>query len=197
MVILSVQSLRKTFLVFIIATTALVACVNKKTIFTPAEPSAEKGSVLYVYRPSKTTNVMQTPKLSIAGVKTFEISSGEYRQLYLMPGKYAVKLHAIKDSTRAVEHELLVAKDRIHYLRVDASMKFEMGQTYQPYQRKFGLTEVAPELARVEIGSLKDMDGGATERRKKLAGSNVTGGEGIEEEDATFSVGKTSNPFSH
>jgi len=173
----------------------LAGCVGNKKTFIAVEPSVEKGSVVYVYRPSKTVNVMQIPKVSITGAKQFAIASDEYKLLYLMPGKHAVKLHAIKGNTAAVEHELVVFKGRIHYLRVDASMKFEVGQTYQPYQRSFGLTEVSPELAKVEIASAKDMDGRKVKRSQQVKQAN-SADEVVEEDDATFSVDKTSNPFS-
>lgn len=182
----------KVVFVLLLAMAVLVACNNKKIVFVPIEPSAEKGSVLYVYRPSKTSNVMQIPKMSITSVKTFEISSGEYKQFYLSPGKYAVKLHAIKDSTEAVEHELLIEETQVYFLRVDASMKFEVGQSYQPYQRKFGLTEVSPEMARAEIGGTKDMD--VRSKKKKRTDAS---GEVVEEDEATFSVDRTLNPFNH
>lgn len=191
------KALHKVVFVLLLAMTALVACTNKKTVFIPAESSIEKGSVVYVYRPSKTTNVMQIPKVSITGAIQFAIASDEYKMLYLKPGKHAVRLHEIKGNTAAVDHELMVHKGQVHYLRVDAEMKFEVGQGYQPYQRSFGLTEVSSELAKVEIAGVKDMDGRKVKRGQKVKQAGSSTDEVVEEEEATFSVDRTLNPFNH
>ena len=183
--------------VLFLAMITLVACNSKKMVFVPVEPSAEEGSVLYVYRPSKTTNVMQIPKVSVSGAKQFAIASDEYKLIFLKPGKHAVRLHEIKGSTAAVDHELMIAKGQVHYLRVDASMKFEAGQNYKPYQRSFGLTEVSPELAKEEIAGVKDMDGRKVKRGQKVSQAGSSRDEVVEEEEATFSVDRTLNPFNH
>lgn len=170
----------------------LAGCMGNKKIFVPVEPSAEKGSVVYIYRPAKVSNVMLTPKVSIAGIKIFGISNGEYKQLYLLPGQHVIKLAATEGNTSAVEHALEVVEGRVHYLRVDASMKLEFGQTYQPYQRKFELLEVLPEKAVAEIMACADMD--AQVKQEKPVAS--VEGDQPEEGEATFSVDKTANPFS-
>ena len=170
----------------------LVACAGSKKVFVPIESSAEKGSVVYVYRPAKTANVMLAPDVNVAGIKTFAINNGEFKQLYLLPGKQSIKLAATEGNTPAVEYVLEVAEGRVHYLRVDASMKLEFGQTYQPYKRKFELLEVPAENAVAEIVTCTDMDG--REKQKKSVIS--VDGDQPEEEEATFSVDKTANPFS-
>ncbi|MES0327156.1 MAG: DUF2846 domain-containing protein [Gammaproteobacteria bacterium] len=169
----------------------LVACSSNKVLFVPVLASAEKGSVVYIYRPIKAANVMLTPDVSIAGIKTFAMSNGDYKQLYLSPGQHAIKLAAIEGNTPAVEHVLKVVEGRVHYLRVDASMKLEFGQSYQPYKRKFELLNVIANTAVAEISDCTDMDAG--EKQKKSAASVEAG----DSEEATFSVDKTTNPFSH
>lgn len=162
----------------------LAACATNKKVFVPISPSADKGSVIYLYRPTKAANSMLSPEISIVGVKDFEINGGEYKQFYLLPGEHVIKLAKTEGNTPAVEHRLKVVKGQIHYVRIDASMKLEYGLTYQPYKRKFELLEVSPEKAVTEIVACDDMD--AQVKKKKSA---ITG-------EAAFSVDKTSNPFS-
>lgn len=179
------------FPVFILFGSVLFACAGAKKVFVPVEPSAEKGSVLYVYRPAKAANVMLTPKLGIAGVEKFELASGDYKQLYLAPGKHVIKLEAIKGNTPEFVLELDVVKAHVHYLQVDASMKFEVGQSYQPYQRKFALKQVTAEVAMDEIAGCKNID--ETVKPKSSAMTETDSSE----DGAGFSVDKTLNPFSH
>lgn len=154
---------------------------------------AEKGSVVYVYRPAKMANVMLTPDLYIAGVDKIEIANGTYKKVYLEPGVYAVRLQAIEGNTEAVNHELEIIKGRVHYLRVDASMKVDAGQQgYQPYKRKFELKNVSAKKAKQEIASCKNLD--SVKRRKSVPSGN---GDTNNEGGASFSVDKTATPFSH
>ena len=169
----------------------LVGCAGHQSVFVPVAASAESGSVVYIYRPAKTANVMLTPDVIIEGVKSFGISSGDYKQLYLTPGKHVIRLAATDGNTPVVEHDLEVAREQVHYLRVDASMKLEFGQTYQPYQRKFALIEVSAEKAVTEIASCVDMDDHVRKKKPADAAASQT-----EENEATFSVDKTANPFS-
>ena len=185
------QFIKFTFPIMILVGGVLIGCAGSQKVFVPVEPSAENGSVVYIYRPIKAANVMLTPDVSIAGIKTFAMSNGDYKQLYLSPGQHAIKLAAIEGNTPAVEHVLKVVEGRVHYLRVDASMKLEFGQSYQPYKRKFELLNVIANTAVAEISDCIDMDAG--EKQKKSAASVEAG----DSEETTFSVDKTANPFSH
>jgi len=168
----------------------LVACNSNKVLFVPVSASAEKGSVVYIYRPIKAANVMLTPDVSIAGIKTFAVGNGGYKQLYLSPGQHAIKLAAIEGNTPAVEHVLNVVEGQVHYLRVDALMKLEFGQTYQPYKRKFELMEVLAEIAVTELSACTDIDGNEDQKKAVISIADE------QPEEATFSVDKTANPFS-
>ncbi|MCW8924145.1 MAG: DUF2846 domain-containing protein [Gammaproteobacteria bacterium] len=198
----------KRFLFLILLAGFVVACDVGKKISVPVESveseravknrSAnklavkkamnKKKSVVYVYRPARVANVMLVPDLNIAGVEKMVMGNGSCRKVYLPPGTYAVRLQAIKGNTEAVEHELKVVKGKASYLRVDASMKFEVGQTYQPYQRRFELTDVPAKQARSEISACAEAD--VVEKKKP-------GGKAEKKDDASFSVDKTQNPFSH
>ncbi len=189
----------KRFFLLILVASFLAACSTSKKVFVPVDPEraadknlAEKGSVVYVYRPSKVANVMLTPDLSIAGVEKIAMASGMYKKVYLSPAVYAVRLHEIEGVTDAVEHDLEIIKGKVHYLRVDASMKLNAGQqSYQPYKRKFELMNVSPEKAKLELVSCKDMD--VAEKRKS---ATTPESENAIKDDASFSVDKTQNPFS-
>ena len=178
--------------VFLLLSGVLFGCAANKKVFVPVELTAEKGSVVYIYRPTKAANVMLTPEVIVTGIKTFGISSGDYKQFYLSPGHKLIKLAATAGNTPAVEYALEVVEGQVHYLRVDASMKLEFGQSYQPYKRKFELLEVLAEKAVTEIVACSDMD--ARVKQKKMV---TPVGESLsEQEAATFSVDKTANPFS-
>lgn len=168
----------------------LVGCAGHKSVFVPLSPSSEKGSVVYIYRPAKAVNVMLTPKISIEGVNVFGISSGDYKQLYLSPGQHVIKLAATEGNTPAIEHALEIVEGQVHYLRIDASMKLEYGQGYQPYKRKFTVQEIPAEIAMIEIVACADMDTGGKQKK------SVSAADQAEEKEATFSVDKTANPFS-
>lgn len=171
----------------------VAACNSSKNTFVPVEPqlSSRKSSVVYIYRPAKVANVMLTPEISIAGVKTVAMANGLYKKIDLSPGVYAVRLHAIDGSTEEVDHDLTVVKGKVHYLRVDALMSLNAGQQgYQPYQRQFELKDVPAKQAIEEIADCKDLD--AVAKKKSVIKS-----ESENVDDGGFSVDKTQNPFSH
>ncbi len=193
----------KRFLFLMLLASFVVACNPGKKVSAPVEPvepeqivgnrpvnksAVKNGSVVYVYRPAKVANAMLVPDLSIAGVEKIAMGNGTCRKVYLSPGLYAVRLHEIKGNTDAVERELKMVKDRASYLRVDASMKFEVGQTYQPYQRKFELKDVPPKQALSEMSACEEL---------KAVGKQKSESESIKGDDAVFSIDKTQNPFSH
>ena len=199
-------ALRKNLLLMLLL--MIVGCASNKEIFEPVKldvasnkavdgkgtikkDSGKESSVVYVYRPSKIANVMLTPDLSIPGVKKIAMANGVYKRVYLSSGVYAVRLHEIKGNTEAVEYELVMKKGKVSYLRVDASMKFEAGQSYQPYQRKFKLTNVTAKQAKLELAKCKDID---TLDNKKLVTTSEDGS--ASENSEGFSVKKTQNPFS-
>lgn len=171
----------------------LVGCAAGPSVFVPVAPSAENASVVYIYRPAKTANIMLSPAVSVAGNKSFEMKNGQYKRLTLTPGKYIVKLAATEGNTPAVEHDLEVAKAQIYYLRVEASLKLGIGEGYQPYRRKFELLTVPAEKAHLEIAACTDMDGWDKEKKAKADADDKASGAG---DEAVFSVEKTANPFS-
>lgn len=173
--------------------TLLIGCATGPSVFVPVSPSAENASVVYIYRPSKTANVMLSPAVSTAGSKSFEMKNGKYKRLTLSPGKHTVRLAATAGNTPAVEYDLEVAEQQIYYLRVDASLKLGLGEGYQPYRRKFELVAVPAEKAHVEIAACTDMDGRDKQKSAATEVDDKARGAG---DEAVFSVDKTTNPFS-
>lgn len=174
----------------------LAGCASQPPVFVAASALAENASVVYIYRPAKAANVMLSPAVSIAGVKTFRISSGEYKQLELPPGRHVISLAATEGNTPAVVHDLEVVAQQVSFLRVEALMKMQVGQSYQPYQRRFELQAVAAEKALTEIAACADMDGREPQRKSAVTAADDAGNDGGEDNEAVFSVDKTANPFS-
>lgn len=171
----------------------LVGCAAGPAVFVPVAASAENASVVYIYRPAKSANMMLSPAVSVAGSRSFEMKNGQYKRLALSPGKHTVRLAATAGNTPAVEYDLAITEPRIYYLRVEASLKLGHGEGYQPYRRKFELLTVPAEKAHVEIAACTDMDGRDKQKRAATEVDDKARGAG---DEAVFSVGKTANPFS-
>lgn len=70
----------------------LVACTPKNIVFEPVQPSAEKGSVVYVYRLSAMANSMVSPALLLNGRVVTELKSGSYFYSYINSGQHIFSL---------------------------------------------------------------------------------------------------------
>jgi hypothetical protein len=159
------------------------ACSNKSSTFVPAPRDADKGAIVYIYRPSASTNFMMSPKVVIDGIENFRIGSGDYRYVYLEDGKHTLGLNPTDQYITDAALELNVETDNSYYLRVKTSLKFEPDSMNT---RRFWLEQVAEKQALKEIGD--------TEYSGPVQQS-ITG----QTEDAGsregFSVDKTRDPF--
>ena len=181
----------------------LAGCATQQAAFVPAQPSDEKGSVVYVYRASQVSSLMLAPGVNVntadgAQKKLGKISHGEYRLIYLLPGRYEVELESIEYYAPGNKLIVEVKPETVNYLRLDASLKFETGTRYKSYDRKFGIRQVDTQTALNEIASCIDVE---SKPKKKSKTAKVKAGEaarGILEndEDAYFSTDKTADPFS-
>lgn len=190
----------------------LTACAAHETTFVPVQPAAEKGSAVYVYRASKVSSLMLPPDIKIKdaeGVQTDigRLNYGEYKLVYLKPGSYDMQVDGIKYYAPGEDLLTQVKPQTVSYLRLDATLKFETGLSYKPYERKYDLQKVEEATALKELASCVDVD---KKPKKKSRSANVepdvvipgavtkeTSEETPEkEEEAVFSIDKTTDPFS-
>jgi hypothetical protein len=166
---------------FIIAT---AACSSKEAIFVAAPADADKGSVVYIYRPSSSTNFMMSPTVVIDGKEKFNIASGDYRYVYLASGQHTVGLDSTDRYLTDAAVAINVEAGKSYYLRVNTSLKFEPEQMNT---RKFWIDAVAEKDALPEIAKT-GYAGPRPQQVIETQAGDVQTGEG-------FSVDKTQDPF--
>jgi hypothetical protein len=110
------------FFIFILLSAS--ACSNRASTFVAAPEDADRGSVVYIYRPSSTTNFMMSPKVIIDGNEKFQIGSGEYRYVYLKAGDHVIGLNPTDQYFTDPAISLNVQSGNSYYLRVSTSLKF-------------------------------------------------------------------------
>lgn len=162
----------------------ITACSNKASTFVAAPADDDKGSVVYIYRPSSSANFMMTPKVIIDENEKFEIGSGDYRYVYLPAGLHTVGLNPTDRYITDAAVRLNVETGKSYYLRINTSLKFE---TEKMNTRKFWIENVAEKQALTEISN-------TTYSGPELQPSSAVQTErsGV---DAGFSVDKTQDPF--
>ncbi len=170
-------------IVFMSAVLLVTACSNKASTFVPAPQDMGKGSVVYIYRPSSSTNFMMSPKVVIDGNEKFKIGSGDYRYVYLQSGKHALGLNPTDQYITDAALELAVEADKSYYLRVKTLLKFEPDTMNT---RKFWMEQVAEKQALKEIG---DTDYSGPVQQSITDPVKDTGN------SEGFSIDKTQDPF--
>lgn len=163
---------------------AVAACANKTATFVAAPRDAGKGAVVYLYRPSSSSNFMMSPTVVIDGNEVFKLASGDYRYVYLDSGKHTIALNPTDQYLTDAAIALNIEADKSYYLRVNTSLKFEPGQMNT---RKFWIDAVAEKDALPEIAKM-DYAGPRLEQAADMDSGDVETGEG-------FSVDKTQDPF--
>jgi len=133
----------------VFAVLLMTACSNKESSFVVAPQPADKSSIVYIYRPSSSTNFMMSPKLVIDDNEKFNIGSGDYRYVYLPDGDHAVGLNPTDQYITDTPVALTVEANKTYYLRVKTSLQFEPDKMNT---RKFWIEEVAEKQALREIG---------------------------------------------
>lgn len=180
-------------------------CATQKTVFVPAQPSVEKGSVLYLYRESGFSSLVFAPGAIIknnAGEETNagKLGQGEYKLMHLFPGQYEVQLEAIKYYAPGNAITIDVKPDSINYLQIDTSLKFEASTRYKAYERKYSLRKVDESVALDLIADCVDVDSRPMKKGLKVKKEVNESDEGVVEQDednkASFSIEKTADPFS-
>jgi len=123
-----------------LAVLMFAACSNKASTFVAAPQDADKGSIIYVYRPSSSTNFMMSPQVVIDDSEKFKIGSGNYRYVYLQTGQHTVGLNPTDQYITEAAVTINVEAGQSYFLRVKTSLKFE---TDKMNTRKFWIDVVA------------------------------------------------------
>ena len=159
----------------------LVACSAKQSVFIPAPQTDKQDAVVYVYRPSSSTNFMMSPKVVIDGNEKFKIASGDYRYVYLQPGSHSIGLNPTDQYQTREAIKLNTEAGKSSYLRVKTSLKFEADKMNT---RTFWIEAVDEKTAQDEI---TDTDyAGPVAQQTTAEPANEKQG---------FSVDKTQDPF--
>jgi hypothetical protein len=170
---------------FLFAVLFIAACTNREATFVPAPQDADKGSVVYIYRPSAATNFMMSPKVVIDGNEKFSISSGDYRYVYLAEGNHKVGLNPADQYMTDPAVVITIEADQSYYLRVNTSLKFEAEKMNT---RRFWIEKVSGKQALDEIAATRY----SGPQRQQAAAE--------QSEDAAtntgFSIDKARDPFS-
>ncbi len=172
-------------LVLLFAVLFMTACSNKESTFVAAPQDADKGSVVYIYRPSSTTNFMMSPKVVIDDNEKFKIGSGDYRYVYLQTGEHRLGLNPTDQYITDDAVTINVEAGESYYLRVNTSLKFEPEKMNT---RKFWFDVVAEKEALTEIANTEYSG-------PEIGQSSSAEAEGHEVNEG-FSVEKTQDPFS-
>ncbi len=167
-----------------IAVLIIAGCSNNESTFVAAPQDADWGSVIYIYRPSSSTNFMMSPKVVIDDNEKFKIGSGDYRYVYLQSGKHTVGLNPTDQYITDAAVTIIVEADKNYYLRVNTLLKFEPEKMNT---RKFWIDVVAEKEALTEIGNTEYSG-------PKLQQSTEVQTDGNEHNEG-FSVDKTQDPF--
>jgi len=167
----------------------LVACTSQPVTFETMQPSAEKGSIVYVYRPLSMANSMVSPKLLLNGKAIFELKNGSYQYNYVPAGKQVFSLDLSDRYTGNKRIALEVKPNNIYFIRATSALGFEMNK---PYTRSFNLGSVDSSAALHELSKIAAGGKSLSSFKKGVVRESSTS-EKIE--DTQFSIENTRNPF--
>lgn len=170
-------------LVFFFVLLSASACANKASTFVAAPQHADKGSVVYIYRPSSTSNFMMSPSVVIDGNDKFQIGSGDYRYVYLQAGDHRIGLNPTDQYFTDPAKILSVENGKSYFLRVSTSLKFEPEKMNT---RRFRMDLVDEADAMSEIAGTEYAG-----PQPQSADRETEQGQGGDQ----FSVDKTQDPF--
>ena len=168
----------------------LMGCTSKHTVFDVIQPSSEKGSIVYVYRPSAMANAMISPALLFNGELVTTLEDNSYLYRHVTPGLHVLNLDLGERYTGIKKIVLNVRPNEVYFIRMTSELRFEMNK---PYTRTFNLESVDSSTALNELASMSVKD----KSKSSIKGGEVEVGVSSENiEDAQFSIENTRNPFS-
>ena len=168
----------------------LTACTPKHVVFEAMQPDSEKGSIVYVYRPSAMANAMTSPALLLNGKMISELESGSYHYSHINPGQHIISLDLGERYEGNKTIVLDVKPDEVYFIRATTALHFEMNR---PYARFFNLELVESSIARQELTKIPV----GHQSQLSFKESEVQGeAPAKESEEFQFSIENTRNPFS-
>lgn len=162
----------------------LAACASKPPAFVAAPPQPDKGSVVYIYRPSSSSNFMYSPKVVIDENEKFGLGNGDYRYVYLQAGDHVIGLSATGQYSTDAPTVLRVEAGESYYLRVGTVLKFEKDGMNT---RKFWIDTVDENTALNEIARTEYAGPKSAQLQDTQTDQSGT--------EPGFSVDKTQDPF--
>lgn len=167
----------------------LTACAPKRVVFEPMQPSAEKGSLVYVYRSLVMANAMTSPIVLLNGELVSKLESNSYLHRYVMPGRHVLSLDLGERYTGNKKIDLNVKPNTAYFVRMTSELRFEMNK---PYTRIFNLELVNSIVALSEMADISaDVKSKSSSKEIEVVADVKTDGT----EDAGFSIENTRNPF--
>ena len=168
---------------------SVVSCVTKKSSLVEVKVENETDSIVYIYRPYSTSNIVISPDVLMDGEKQAEIENNKYLYLVVPQGEHTVELDLTQRYTGQQQLTLNIEKGKAIYIRVNTSMKFQKNKLYD---RSFSFEVIEKEAARLEMQETVY----AGKENKKQSDTKLVNSEKQQDvKQDQFSISKTRNPF--
>lgn len=178
-------------LLFLFCGFFLSACSSTGNLasFTPQVAKAGQA-VVYVYRPNQMANALYSPGLLVNDEFKFYLKNAQNSRLSLEPGEYVFAFQNEKKYSKLTPLTLNLKAGSVVFIRVDTSLRIGDNAQYEPYARKFTLSQIDKSQAVKEIAECCIISDETLNAKQKEKTPDTNTGE-------SFSVDKTQNPFSH
>ena len=95
----------------------LSGCSVHGPLYQPLDQPNKDSSILYIYRPSAFCLGLNTPDLSVNGIKVVKLANNGYTAIVTQSGKYRITVGAIDNFFRPISQTLLIERGKSDYLR--------------------------------------------------------------------------------
>ena len=169
----------------------------KKTSFIEVQPSIDKGSVVYVYRPDSFSNIALSPEIIVDGNKRIKLKNDSYNYIYLAQGNHLFQLDLTERYIGNKHINIDVSNNSSYYLKITTQLKFQKNDIYT---RRFDMSIVDKDLALNEMRYNQYVgENKASKQPENGKGNSAVSYENVSEEGVTieeFNISKSRNPFS-
>jgi len=163
--------------------------------FKPAPITKANQANLYVYRPTTMTNGLYSTEISVDDEHVFMVKLGQLKRLKVPAGQHQITLETDSNIIGQQRLDVSMKAGKSYYFLITTSLKMESGANFKPYKRQFDLQQVAQATAIKQITDC--CYSGKSAQKTPEAEMTIKENKPIENDYSTFSVDKTSNPFSH